>query len=75
MGWLIHAAVFVAVNAFLWLRALGTDGHTPVVMLSGWAMALCIHGVVVLAADWGRAVHGRMLEAERRRMGLERDPW
>lgn len=50
LGLVIHAAVFVAVNAFLALVQLrATPGlHWNLWPLAGWGLGLAIHAVVVL---------------------------
>lgn len=85
-GWLMHAAVFVLVNAGLallwWLRNVGGEidpgwghhhrSHFP---LWGWGLGLAIHGAVVLIKLQGQGVTERLvareIEALKRRDGIQ----
>ena len=75
MGWYIHATVYVAVNAMLAVvSSLG--GHTWAVFPAlGWGLGLAIHGAVVFLATGGGGLYQRLLQRERERMSLQRDPW
>jgi hypothetical protein len=75
MGWLIHAAVFVAVNLLLAaLSLLGGRGWAIYPFL-GWGLGLAIHGAVVLAAMPGGGLMERLLQQERQRLAGRNDPW
>lgn len=73
MGWFIHAAVFLAVNAFLALLSFMGGRHWAIYPAFGWGLALAIHGLVVFLAAGGGGLHQRLVERER--MALQRDPW
>ena len=75
MGWYIHATVYVAVNAMLAVvSSLG--GHTWAVFPAmGWGLGLAIHGAVVFLATGGGGLYQRLLQQERERASLQRDPW
>ena len=72
-GWLLHALVFVLVNAGLWLLWQlgawhdgwqGPRGGFRVFPLWGWGLGLAIHGVVVLFKLQGDGFTERMVERE-----------
>ena len=73
-GWLVHALVFVLVNAGLWLMwqvaDVGGDGwhmHRRgfhAFPLWGWGLGLAIHGIVVLFKLQGEGLTERMVERE-----------
>jgi hypothetical protein len=73
MGWYIHATVYIAVN--LLLAALSAMGGSrwAVFPALGWGIGLAIHGAVVFLVSGG--LHERLVQAERRRLTLQRDPW
>jgi hypothetical protein len=75
MGWIIHAAVFVAVNALLAFIALGSGRTWAIYPFLGWGLGLAIHGAVVLAALPGSGLMERLVNEERRRLAARRDPW
>ena len=77
VGWLTHAAVFLAVNLLLAAIALAS-GHAPRpfgVATLAWAFGLAMHGVAVLAQGSGAALVDRMVARERARLQAQRDPW
>ena len=73
-GWLVHALVFVLVNASLWLMwqvaDIGGDGwHLQrrgfhAFPLWGWGLGLAIHGIVVLFKLQGVGLTERMVKRE-----------
>lgn len=75
MGWYIHATVYVVVNLMLvGLSALG-GRHWAVFPVLGWGLGLAIHGFVVFIATGGAGLHARLVQQERERLTLRRDPW
>ncbi|MEY2891055.1 MAG: hypothetical protein RJA98_963 [Pseudomonadota bacterium] len=74
LGFSIHALVFVAVHAGLFLQQAlaSTPSHRPW-PLWGWALGLSIHGVVTLCSVRGGGLRERLVAAElarlRQRMG------
>jgi hypothetical protein len=75
MGWLIHAGVFLAVNTLLAVLSYSHGRGWAIYPFLGWGIGLAIHGAVVLAALPGAGLMERMVEAERRRLASQRDPW
>ena len=75
LGWYIHALVYVAVNLMLALLALSAGRHWAVFPAFGWGLGLAIHGVVVFFLTGGAGLHERLVQQERNRLNLQRDPW
>ena len=68
LGLYIHAAVYIAVNAFLALVQMQTTPqvHWNLWPLAGWGLGLAIHASVVLLAASG--LRARMEAAELKRL-------
>lgn len=66
LGWLIHATVFVLVNAGLWLA----DARSGWLGLptGGWVIGLLVHGAVVWLRPLGDGLRDRLLAQERQRL-------
>jgi hypothetical protein len=75
MGWYIHATVFVAVNLMLMLLAVSSGRNWAIFPAFGWGLGLAIHGVVVFLVTGGGGFHERLVQQERNRLQLQRDPW
>jgi hypothetical protein len=75
LGWFIHATVFVCVNALLMTISLTYGKPWAFYPLMGWGLGLAIHGAAVWLGSPGSALHERLLQAERRRLQTQRDPW
>jgi hypothetical protein len=75
MGWFIHACVFVVVNLAVAMMAAAAGRDWIVYPSMGWAIALTIHGVVVFFVTGGAGLHDRLVQRERERLQLQRDPW
>jgi hypothetical protein len=73
MGWYIHATVYIAVNLLLAMLASLGDRNWAVFPAVGWGIGLAIHGAVVFLVASG--LQERLVQAERRRLVLQRDPW
>lgn len=65
MGWLIHALVYVCVNAGLALIAWQTGRTWHLYPLTGWGLGLAIHGLAVWLGSGGIGLHEHLLQAER----------
>jgi hypothetical protein len=75
LGWYIHATVYVAVNVMLaFLSAMG-DRNWAIFPAVGWGLGLAIHGAVVFFVTGGAGLHERLVQQERNRLQLQRDPW
>lgn len=74
MGWYTHALVYVAVNTML--ATLSMLGGKPWAIFPalGWGLGLAIHGVVVFVVTGG-GLHEQLVQRERQRLNLQRDPW
>ena len=68
MGWIVHATVFVAVNALLAAIAALSGRGWALFPLLGWGLGLAIHGAVVLLAPAGAALKEHLVAQERRRL-------
>jgi 2TM domain len=75
LGWLIHAGVYVAVNALLIGLSLASGKAWAVFPLLGWGIGLAAHGAGVWLVAPGAALHERLLARERLRLAPLRDPW
>ena len=75
MGWLIHAAVYLAVNAGLAALSMASGRHWAVFPALGWGLGLLVHGLVVWFAGAGSSLRESMVQAELRRLQASRDAW
>ena len=75
MGWYIHATVFIIVNILLAGLAAMSERHWAVFPAFGWGLGLAIHGLVVFFVTGGAGLHERLVQQERNRLNLQRDPW
>ena len=75
MGWYIHASVYVIVNLMLVALSAMSGGTWAVFPALGWGVGLAVHGAVVFFVTGGGGLHERLLENERKRLVLQRDPW
>ena len=75
MGWFIHATVFIAVNVMLFMLSAMSGRHWAIFPFFGWGLGLAIHGLVVFFATGGAGLHESLVQRERSRLQLQRDPW
>lgn len=75
LGWYIHASVYLLVNLLLVSLSLSSGRHWAVFPLLGWGLGLAVHGAVVFLATGGAGLHERLVQQERERLTLQRDPW
>ncbi len=75
LGWFIHCAVFVCVNALLMTISLANGKPWAFFPLMGWGLGLAIHGALVWLGSPGSVLHERLLQSERARLQARRDPW
>ena len=75
MGWYTHATVYVCVNAMLALISTLDGRHWAVYPALGWGLGLAIHGAVVYLVTGGGGLYQRLIQQERERLSLKRDPW
>lgn len=73
LGWYIHATVYIAVNVMLGFLSAMSDRSWAIFPAVGWGIALAIHGAVVFLVTGG--LHERLVQQERNRLQLQRDPW
>ena len=74
MGWYIHATVYIAVNLLLVVLSAMSGRHWAVFPALGWGLGLAIHGLVFISLGGG-GLHERLVQRERERLALQRDPW
>lgn len=73
MGFLIHALVFICVNAGLaLLQAVQGGNRWTFWPLFGWGLGLGIHGLVAFASLRGDGLRERLLAAEIERLKARR---
>ncbi|MDP1955661.1 MAG: 2TM domain-containing protein [Polaromonas sp.] len=75
MGWYLHASVYIIVNLLLAVLSAMSERHWAVFPAFGWGIGLLIHGAVVFLATGGGGLHERLVQQERKRLSLQRDPW
>jgi hypothetical protein len=75
MGWYIHASVYIIVNLLLAALSAMSDRHWAVFPALGWGVGLAVHGAAVFLAIGGGGLHERLVQQERERLSLQRDPW
>lgn len=75
MGWYIHATVFIIVNLLLVGLSAMSERHWAIFPAFGWGIGLAVHGFVVFLVTGGAGLHERLVQQERERLALQRDPW
>jgi hypothetical protein len=75
MGWLVHATVFIAVNLLLAGLSAAGGRSWAIYPALAWGLGLAIHGGVVFFVTGGGGLYERLLQRERNRLTLQRDPW
>ncbi len=75
LGWYIHASVYLGVNLLLIALSVASGRHWAVFPLLGWGLGLAVHGAVVFLLTGGAGLHERLVQQERERLTLQRDPW
>jgi hypothetical protein len=75
LGWYIHASVYVMVNLLLVTLSLANGRHWAIFPLLGWGLGLAVHGALVYLLTGGAGLHARLVQQERERLTLQRDPW
>ncbi|HVZ46361.1 MAG TPA: 2TM domain-containing protein [Ramlibacter sp.] len=75
IGWYVHATVFVAVN--LLLATVASVSGKPWIAFPalGWAFGLGMHGLAVFVFGRGSGLYANLVERERSKLELQRDPW
>jgi hypothetical protein len=70
LGWYIHAAVYLAVNAGLFLMSSHVFGHRDwsVFPALGWGLGLLLHGASVWFFGAGSELRERLVQKERERL-------
>ena len=75
LSWYIHASVYIIVNLLLAVLSAISDRHWAVFPAFGWGIGLAVHGAAVFLATGGGGLHERLVQQERKRLALQRDPW
>lgn len=75
LGWYVHAAVYIVVNAVLALLSAMGDRSWAVFPAVGWGLGLAIHGLVVFLVTGGGGLHERLLQRERQLLAAQKDAW
>ena len=73
LGWYVHAAAFVLVNALLFAMSRYAFGTRPwsIYPLLGWGLGLVLHGVSVFLLGNGNGLRERMVQREREALQRE----
>jgi len=74
LGWYIHASVYLLVNLLLAAIAFSNGRNWAIYPALGWGLGLAVHGAVVFLLT-GAGLHERLVQQERERLTLQRDPW
>jgi hypothetical protein len=75
LGWYVHASIYVAVNLMLAALSAASGRHWAVFPAFGWGIGLLAHGLAVFVITGGAGLHEKLVQQERRRLQLQRDPW
>jgi len=75
LGWYLHAAAYVLVTIFLAVLAARSGRNWAVIPALAWGTGLGLHGLLVYLLTGGRSLFERLVEQERQRLALQRDPW
>jgi len=75
LSWYIHASVYITINLLLAMLSAMSDRHWAVFPAFGWGIGLAVHGAAVFLATGGGGLHERLVQQERKRLMLQRDPW
>lgn len=75
LGWYIHASVYIAVNLMLAVLSAMSDRNWAIFPALGWGIGLAVHGLVVFLVTGGSGLYERLVQRERSRVLLQRDPW
>jgi len=75
LGWYFHAAVYVAVNLFMFSMSEWGAGHRAwsIKPMLGWGLGLALHGASVWLIGAGGTLRERMVQGERERLQREQD--
>ena len=73
LGWYVHAAAFVLVNALLFAMSRYAFGTRPwsIYPLLGWGLGLVLHGVSVFLLGSGDGLRERIVQREREALQRE----
>ena len=75
LGWYTHAGIYLAVNLVLAALSAASGRHWAVFPAFGWGIGLAVHGALVFVLTGGCGLHQRLVQQERNRLTLQRDPW
>ena len=75
LGWYLHAGVYVVVTSALGLLSALGGKSWAVYPALGWGTGVVIHGLVVFFLTDGRGLYERLVQQERQRLSMQRDPW
>ncbi len=75
LGWYVHLCIYIAVNLLLATLSYLSGRHWAVFPAIGWGIGLAVHGAVVFLATGGSGLHERLVQQERKRLSMQRDPW
>lgn len=73
LGWYVHALVYVAVNAAMFIATVyGLRQRAWTIYPAlGWGLGLALHGIAVFLLGSGSSLRERMVQQERERLQRE----
>ncbi|MEJ8845919.1 2TM domain-containing protein [Variovorax rhizosphaerae] len=75
LGFLMHAAIYAAVNIGLIALSLSTGRHWALFPLLGWGVGLLAHGLSVWVFAPGGNFMESMVQRERAKLVSKSEPW
>ena len=75
LGWYAHAAVYLVVNAALFVAWSQGLSHRPwpLAPALGWGLGLVLHGFAVFVLGAGSSLRERLVQRERERLQRQQD--
>jgi hypothetical protein len=75
LGWYVHAGVYVVMTAVMGMLSALSAKSWALIPAFAWGVGVAVHGLVVFLLTDGRGLYERLVQQERERLALHRDPW